>query len=83
MTQFIFSVYDSAAEAFLPPFFVPAIALAIRTFKQTANTPEHHFNQHPSDFTLFELGTFDQSTGAITTHATPTSHGLAITHIEA
>lgn len=56
----IFSVYDSAANAFMSPFFIPAKGLAIRSFQEAVNKPGTPLNTHPADFTLFELGTFDE-----------------------
>ncbi len=58
--QKIFTVYDSKAEAHLPPFFSPATGLALRAFETAANTPDHDFNKYPGDYTLFELGFFDE-----------------------
>jgi len=59
----IFTVYDEKAMCFMPPFFVPAIGLATRTFSDCINSAEHHFSKHPADYTLFKLGTFDDNTG--------------------
>ncbi len=83
MDQFIFSIFDQAAEAFLPPFFVPTVAIAERQFKQAANDGSHSFSIHAADYTLFEMGTFNQSTGKFILQPSPISHGLALTYIEA
>lgn len=61
----IFTVYDSKAEAYLQPFYALATGAAIRMFETAASDPEHKFNQHAADFTLFELGQFDEQTGKI------------------
>lgn len=55
----IFSIYDQKAEAHLPPFFLPTKAMAIRTFKDCVNNPEHAFGRNPGDYTLFHLGHWD------------------------
>jgi hypothetical protein len=55
----MFTVYDSKAEAFLPPFFMNAKGSAIRSFADTCNDPQHAFYKHPDDYTLFHLGQFD------------------------
>jgi hypothetical protein len=60
--QLLFTVYDSKAETFMPPFFVPSKGLAIRAFEDCVNSKEHHFGQHPADYTLFALGEFDTNT---------------------
>lgn len=55
----IFAVFDSAAAAYLPPFFTHNEQLATRSFIDTSNNPETSFFRHPADFTLFRLGYFD------------------------
>lgn len=60
----IFTVYDSKAQAFLQPFFAEATGLALRMFESAANDPEHDMSKWAADYTLFEVGTFDESTGA-------------------
>ena len=62
-TQLCFTVYDSKAETFMPPFFVPSKGLAIRAFEDCVNSADHHFGKHPADYTLFSLGTFDMDVG--------------------
>lgn len=61
----IFSVYDSKAEAYLPPFFVASKGAAIRMFSDACNDVGHNFFKHAEDYTLFELGEFDDLTGNI------------------
>jgi len=60
--QLCFTVYDSKAETYLPPFFVPSKGLAIRAFEDCVNSEDHHFGKHPADYTLFSLGEFDTDT---------------------
>ncbi|AJK28300.1 putative nonstructural protein [Eel River basin pequenovirus] len=81
MIQYIFTVFDSAAKAFLEPFFAPTTESALRSFRQVVNKEGHQFNQFPEDYTIFLIGTFDQQTGIITPE-NPTSLGVAITFIE-
>lgn len=78
----IFTVHDIKAEAYLPPFTLPTRGLAIRAFNTMANDATHAFSQHPEDYTLFVLGTFDDSTGLIKPFATPEPIGKAIDFIE-
>lgn len=60
--QKLYTVFDEKAEAFLPPFFVPAHGLALRAFKDCVNSNDHQFGKHPADYTLFYLGTWDDVT---------------------
>ncbi len=55
----MFTVYDSKAEAYLPPFYLPAAGAAVRHFTDTASDPNHAFGRHPGDYTLFQVGVFD------------------------
>ncbi|AXH74178.1 MAG: nonstructural protein [Microviridae sp.] len=57
--QSLFTVYDEAAHAFLPPFFVPHIDIAKRAFKDCINSDTHQFGKHPDQYTLFHLGEFN------------------------
>lgn len=60
MNQLLFTVYDSKAEIFLPPFFVPTIGIASRAFEDSINSDDHQFGKHPQDYTLFFLGSYSQ-----------------------
>jgi len=74
----IFSIYDSKTEAFMQPFFMATKGAAIRDWTQAIADEKTPFCRHPQDFTLFEIGEWDDQKGQITTHATPVSLGVAI-----
>lgn len=57
----IFSIHDSKAEAYLPPFYCRAEGEAIRNFQTAINTQDHAFNAHAADYTLFYLGDWDET----------------------
>lgn len=82
MKLIAFSVYDSAAEAWLPPFFMRNKGEAIRSFASAANTNDHQFAKHADDYTLFEIGTFDDETGALATVGQVRSLGTALEYLE-
>jgi hypothetical protein len=67
MMQFIVSVKDSAAQAFGRPVFVPAVAVAVRSFRDEVNRKDSQedLSKYPDDFELYEIGTFDDSTGIV------------------
>lgn len=77
----VFSVYDSKVEAYLNPIFLRSKGEAIRVFQAACNSGEHQFSAHPSDFTLFELGSWDEEKAKFTLHSTPISIGLALEFI--
>lgn len=69
----VFSIYDSKAEAYLQPIFMANKGVAIRAIVETLKNDDHQFSKTPEDFTLFELGEYDDSTGMMEPHATPLS----------
>jgi len=78
MIHLVFTVYDTKAELYLPPFYNQTKGQAVRAFQDTTNTKDHQFNRHPEDFTLFYLGTYDDCTTHMEMEKTPISLGKAI-----
>lgn len=74
----IFSVYDAAVAAYATPFFQQTKGLAIRSFGDACKDPESQLSRHPKDFTLFELGEFNEVTGKLSSLSTPLSLGTAL-----
>lgn len=67
----IYSVYDMAAGAYLPPFFQKNDLMAIRLFENMVNDGVSLFWQSPADFSLHGLGEFDEENGTFTTDGPP------------
>ena len=67
MIQIIVSVKDTAAQAFGRPIFVPSVAVAVRSLRDEVNRKDStdDLAKHPDDFELYEIGSFDDSTGII------------------
>lgn len=65
MKHVVVSVRDRAADTFGRPFFVPAIGSAIRAFTDEVNreAPDNPVYNHPEDYDLYEVGTFDDDSG--------------------
>lgn len=59
------SIRDDAVQAFNRPFFVPSLGLAVRSFEDEArrDSPDNPMRHHAKDFSLYNLGTFDDVTG--------------------
>lgn len=74
----IFSIFDSKLDAFAAPFFMSTIGQATRAFTDEASNPQSSLSKHPEDYTLFELGEFDDQNAAFTLHPSPKSIGLAL-----
>lgn len=78
----IFSVFDSKADAFLQPFYALTTGIAVRMFEETCSDTEHQFHRHAADFTLMELGTFDQQKGTFEIQKVQLNLGNALTFIQ-
>jgi len=68
----IFSIHDSKAEAYLTPNFFKTTGEALRAFETTTKNPDTQFNKYPHDFTLVEIGHYDELTGTLTSNDKPT-----------
>lgn len=73
----VLTVYDSKAEAYLPPFYMRTTAEAIRAYEATCNDPESNMSRYPGDYTLFEIGEWDDEKGHILMYEAKTNLGLA------
>lgn len=65
MSKLLFSVRDNVAQGFFPPFVAANEAEAKRMVSQMVNSPGNLVSQNPSDFCLYNLGTYDPATGQI------------------
>lgn len=74
----IYSIYDSKAEAYLPLNFFPTKAAAIRSFSAAAQDPKSDFHKFAQDFTLFELGEWDEQTAKFVIHEAKIPLGTAV-----
>lgn len=50
----------------MPPFYMNSTGAAARAFEDSVNDSSHAFNKHPADYTLFEIGTFNDQNAEIT-----------------
>lgn len=61
----VFAIRDVMASAYMAPFTFPARGQAIRAFADTVNDPKTLLNRHPDDYSLYELGEFDEESGVL------------------
>lgn len=61
----IYSVYDSKAKAYNSPFYLRNSGEATRGFSDVVNDGKSQISKYPEDYTLFELGEFDDEMGSI------------------
>ncbi len=73
----MFAVYDGKAAAFGTPFFLPAVGLAVRAFTDLVADPKTTVSRYPSDFTLFQVGEFDDLKGRVIPLSPHLNLGLA------
>ena len=59
MKQQVFSIYDSKAQAYFPPFCLHNPQMAIRQFTDMVNDIESRISKHPEDYTLFQIAEWD------------------------
>lgn len=76
----IFSIYDDKVEAYLSPITAPTTAAAVRMFETAANDESHDFHKHAGDYTLYEIGLFDEEHGTIMPLDPRKSLGTALEH---
>lgn len=62
----MFSVYDLKANAFMQPFFFFTAGTAERAIVDQLRDENSSIGRHPEDFSLYELGEFDDTTGKFT-----------------
>lgn len=62
----VIAVRDRALDAFMRPFFMQSIGQAVRAFADeiNRNDKDNPLAQHPDDYDLYLLATWDEDTGA-------------------
>lgn len=80
MIKQIFTIFDSATQAYMIPFFDLHEGSARRQFGDLVNDPEHPFSKHPDDYTLYFIGIYNEDTGHVEAHD-PKSLGNGIEYM--
>lgn len=65
MNNQFYSIYDSKAEAYLPPFLERNDMTAIRAVEEAIQDINHPIHKNSADYSLFYLGVWDPETGYI------------------
>lgn len=63
MKLLCFAVHDRVTEAFGSPFTAQTEAEAKRMFLTAASDPDTNLAKNPDDFSLYHVGSFNNSTG--------------------
>lgn len=67
----LFAVRDVKADCYQSLVVLPTRGLAMRGLVDACADPKSPFRQHAEDYTLYELGTFDETTGEVKGHKLP------------
>jgi hypothetical protein len=71
MSKIMYVAYDCKSESYTPPMLHLARGDAIRSFTQAVNDKSTLVGLNPEDFTLFEVGTYDERTGEFKIYDAP------------
>lgn len=82
MKLLAFSVLDEKSGAFAHPFFVSAVGIATRLFGDWTNKEGTPIAQHPGDYKLYQVGTWDDGKGVFLPCDKPTFVGHALDYVE-
>lgn len=78
MRHEVWTVFDSAAGFYMPPFYARSKGEAIRSFRESANDDRSNIKKYADQFTLFHLGFYDDATAAFDPLPAPMSFGTAL-----
>ena len=65
MKMFMYAIFDRASGIYDRPFPSRSDAEASRAFSDIAVAADHPIGQHPDDYTLFEVGIWDDNAGEL------------------
>ncbi len=67
----LIAVYDMKASFYASPLAMRSQGEAIRSFSQVVNDETTPMGKNPEDYSLFQIGEYDDSSGIINANATP------------
>ena len=65
MLLYAYSLYDSKALTYSPPFYASAHGQAVRLVMDLASDGNTSVGRHPSDYTLYCVGQFNDALGVM------------------
>ena len=63
MKLFVSAIYDAAVGSYQMPYYSRSKGEAVRIFCDAVNDKNSPFNKHSHDFTLCQVGIFDDQSG--------------------
>lgn len=67
----VYAIFDHKAKIFNRPFYLVNDQVATRTCLDLLADPNTDVAKHPTDFALFKLGTYEDTSGLFTLEALP------------
>lgn len=67
----VFSVRDVKADSYGALICCPTRGIALRVFAEACANPQSPMSQYPADFSLYEVGDWDASSGTLVGHKVP------------
>lgn len=64
-TKYMFALYDSSAKIYHAPFLAHHAKEATRFFSVVVNRDGSDVNRFPSDYSLYQVGSFDEFSGQV------------------
>lgn len=61
----LFTIHDNATDSYSAPVTIPSQRDAIEALRASVNNPDTAHHKHSPDFTLYEIGSFDQFKGTL------------------
>lgn len=61
----VYAVFDVKAAAFGMPMFMETEGVAVRGFMDACGNPKGPLSQHPEDYSLFRIGTYDPNSAEL------------------
>ena len=78
MLMNVYSIYDSKGEYWIPIWIARSHADAIRDFTRSVSSPGTPIGDHPADFQLVCVGTWDDDSGTLIPHEVKQTLGSGI-----
>jgi len=73
-----FAIYDSKTEAYMLPYWELTTGAGIRKFEDALADRNSVFAKHPGDYTLFEIGLYDDNKGKLVDNISHLNLGTAL-----
>ena len=79
----IMALFDTKAKSFMVPQFFATPEMGVRAIRNAVNDPVAGFlYRNPEDFIVFNLGVWDDSTGAVEVKLPPENLGLCAAFVD-